>query len=118
MHTASNDTGHSFSAYFKRATSPLVVLSLLSERPMYAYEISSIMDERSHGTFTISVIYPVLYRLEKQNYIEGAGTEVIDGRARNYYRITDAGEEYLQDCLTEFDQFADVFRHLTEGRKE
>lgn len=26
------DTGHSFSAYFKRATSPLVVLALLKER--------------------------------------------------------------------------------------
>lgn len=113
---AADDTGHSFGAYFKRATSPLVVLSLLSEKPMYAYEISSVMDQRSHGAFTISVIYPVLYRLEKQNYIENAGTEVIDGRARNYYQITAAGRKYLQDCLEEFDQFTEVFKHLTEGR--
>ncbi len=117
MHAADNDTGHSFGAYFKRATSPLVVLSLLSEKPMYAYELSSIMEQRSHGDFTISVIYPVLYRLEKQKYIEGAGTEIVDGRARNYYQITATGAEYLRDCLEEFDQFTEVFKHLTEGEK-
>ncbi len=60
---ATNDTGHSFSAYFKRAASPLVVLAFLSERPMHAYELSSsIMEQRSQGKFTISMIYPVLYR--------------------------------------------------------
>ncbi len=59
---ATNDTGHSFSGYFKRAASPLVVLAFLSKKPMYAYELSSIMEQRSQGKFTISVIYPVLYR--------------------------------------------------------
>lgn len=114
---AVDDTGHSFGAYFKRATSPLVGLSLLSEKTMYAYELSSVMEQRSHGDFTISVIYPVLYRLKKQGFIESAGTEVIDGRARNYYQITPAGREYLRDCLEEFDQFTEVFNHLTEGEK-
>ena len=29
------DSGHSFGAYFKRATSPIVVLAIQRERPMY-----------------------------------------------------------------------------------
>ena len=33
------DFGHSFLAYFKRATSPLAVLRILSDRPMYGYEL-------------------------------------------------------------------------------
>lgn len=33
-------SGHSFLAYFKRATSPLVALRLLLERPMYGYELA------------------------------------------------------------------------------
>ena len=33
------DSGHSFLAYFKRATSPLAVLRILSDRPMYGYEL-------------------------------------------------------------------------------
>ena len=113
--TSPSDTGHSFGAYFKRATSPLVVLSLLCERPMYAYEISSIMEQRSKGKFTISVIYPVLYRLEKQNYAEATNTEIIDGRARTYYAITPSGKDYLKTCLKEFNEFSEIFHQFTEG---
>ena len=67
------DKGHSFGAYFKRATSPLVVLSILQEKPMYGYEISSEMKRRSNGRFAIAVLYPVLYRLEEQGFVETAG---------------------------------------------
>lgn len=110
-----DDTGHSFGAYFKRATSPIVVLAILRERPMYGYELSNIMKERSNGKFTISVLYPVLYRLQEQHFIETGNTEIIGGRARSYYRITPAGEEYLKQCLREFDDFVEVFIHLTKG---
>ena len=114
---ASEDTGHSFGAYFKRATSPLVVLSLLDEKPMYAYELSTVMERRSNGKFTIAVIYPILYRLETQQYIEKANTEITGGRARIFYRITDAGRTYLRQCLDEFEEFTEVFHTLTGGRK-
>ena len=106
------DTGHSFSAYYKRATSPLVVLALLKERAMYGYEISSEMKERSGGQFTISVLYPVLYRLQEQGYIEISETEVIDGRARSYYRITKAGTKYLEKTLQEYSEMSQVFLSL------
>ena len=59
------DQSHSFISYYKRATSPLVVLLLLQEHTMYGYEISSEMAARSNGMFTIAVLYPVLYRLEE-----------------------------------------------------
>lgn len=110
------DSGHSFSAYFKRATSPLVVLAILRERPMYGYEISSEMARRSHNRYTISVLYPVLYRLKEQGYVEITATEVIDGRARSYYQITDAGEQYLSQTLSEYREFSDLFLSLTGGR--
>ena len=34
------ENGHSFEAFYKRATSPLVVLRLLSEKTMYGYELT------------------------------------------------------------------------------
>ena len=34
------ENSHSFGAYYKRATSPLAVLRLLMERPMYGYEMA------------------------------------------------------------------------------
>lgn len=109
------DTGHSFRAYFKRATSPLVILAILRDHPMYGYEISAQMKKRSEGKYTISVLYPVLYRLQEQGLIEIARTEIAEGRARSYYQITPAGEKYLDNTLAEFRDMSEVFLLLTEG---
>jgi PadR family transcriptional regulator PadR len=111
------DRGHSFNAYFKRATSPLVVLAILRQRPMYGYEISAEMKRRSNGKFGIAVLYPILYRLEEQGFVEVSGTEVIDGRARSYYRITEKGEAHLTQSLDEFKVLAAIFIEITEGEK-
>lgn len=96
------DTGHSFEAYYKRATSPLAVLHLLQDATMYGYQISQAMKEKSGGKFTIAVLYPVLYRLEEQGYIEVARTEVTNNRARSYYAITEAGRAYLRQSMAEY----------------
>ena len=82
---------------------------------MYGYEISSQMKKRSGGKFTISVLYPVLYRLQEQGYIEIGKTEVTDGRARSYYQITPEGERYLADTLAEYVELSEVFLQLIGG---
>ena len=115
MPKKTDNTGHSFLAYFKRATSPLVVLRLLLERPMYGYELTQEMKRRSGGSFTISVLYPVLYRLEEQGYIEGSHSDLVDGRARSYYAITDSGRTYLSETLADYQQISAVFANLMEG---
>lgn len=112
------DLSHSFSAYFKRATSPLVVLAILQDKPMYGYEISSEMKRRSNGKYTISVLYTILYRLQEQAFIEISKTEVVDGRARSYYQITPAGRAYLKKTLAEYKEMSDVFMFLVEGGDE
>ncbi len=109
------DPSHSFEAYYKRATSPLVVLRLLLDRAMYVYELSQEMKQRSGGKFTISVLYPVLYRLEEQGYVEVERTEVIRNRVRSYYAITDAGRRYLAQALEEYGGMHEVFTELMEG---
>lgn len=115
MQSKQDSTGHSFLAYFKRATSPLVVLRLLSEKPMYGYELTQTMKQRSHGDFTISVLYPVLYRLEEQGYVQISESQVVDGRARSYYAVTDAGMEYLRETMADYDHISSVFSALMEG---
>ena len=110
-----NNTGHSFISYFKRATSPLVVLHFLSERPMYGYEITAALKERSGGKYQISILYPVLYRLEDQGFVEISSTEVADGRARSYYSITDAGREHLKKNWQEYQEITDIFEELMKS---
>lgn len=106
------DTGHSFISYFKRATSPLIVLRFLSDRPMYGYEISAALKEKSEGRYTISILYPVLYRLEEQGYIAISATEVSEGRARSYYSITKEGRAYLEKTIKEYEEISEVFETL------
>jgi len=111
------DPSHSFEAYFKRATSPLVVLRLLLDRAMYVYELSQEMKQRSGGKFTISVLYPVLYRLEEQGYVEVERTEVISNRVRSYYAVTDAGRRYFAQALEEYEEMHRVFTELMKGEE-
>ena len=58
---STKDTGHSFADYFKRALNPLLVLLLLSEQPMYVYEMMREISKRSDGRYTISLLYPVIH---------------------------------------------------------
>lgn len=116
MKNATDPSGHSFSAYFKRATSPLVVLRLLTEKPMYGYELTQAMKQRSGNAYTISVLYPVIYRLEEQGYVSVVRSEVVDGRARSYYGITSAGQAYLEKTWNEYLEITKVFEHLMKGR--
>ena len=109
-----DDSGHSFLAYFKRATSPLAVLRLLSDRPMYGYELIQELKQRSDGKYQLSLLYPVLYRLEEQGYLEISASEIVDGRARSYYAVTPAGREYLRQTLDEYAEISGVFQRLME----
>ena len=104
-----DQTGHSFAAYFKRAVSPLIVLSLLKSKAMYGYEISQAMDSLSCGKLTVAVLYPVLYRLEEQGYVCISETTVENGRARSYYAITEAGRSYLDQTAAEYRELSALF---------
>jgi PadR family transcriptional regulator PadR len=114
MKTGADQSGHSFLAYFKRATSPLVVLRLLTEKPMYGYELTQAMKQRSDNAYTISVLYPVIYRLEEQGYVAIERNEVVDGRARSYYGITPTGRAYLEETWKEYLEITEIFKCLME----
>ena len=49
---------------FKRGTVELVILSVLSQKDMYGYEIVKAVNEKSDGRFTLPLgtLYPVFYR--------------------------------------------------------
>ena len=109
------DASHSFESYYKRATSPLVVLSLLIEKTMYGYQISQAMQQKSDGRFSVAVLYPILYRLEEQGYIRVERTEVINNRARGYYAITEEGRQYLAKSLDEYKNMHSAFMKIVGG---
>ncbi len=60
-----------FEAQFKRSTILLLVLRLLSEREMYAYEMIQETLRRSGGVYKMPLLYTVLNKLKGLGSIEG-----------------------------------------------
>ncbi|MGD0703294.1 MAG: PadR family transcriptional regulator [Trebonia sp.] len=83
----------------------LYLLSLLSQRPMYPYEMAQTLRFRGKDkNFPINwgSLYTVVANLAKYGFIEEAGT-VREGRQpeRTTYQITERGVAELRDWLTE-----------------
>jgi DNA-binding PadR family transcriptional regulator len=83
----------------------LSLLTLLTQRPMYPYEMASMLRERGKDN-AIKVnwgsFYTVVQNLEKYGFIEAV--EVVrEGRQpeRTTYQITDAGRTELMDWMRE-----------------
>lgn len=112
------NTGHDFSAYFKRAVSPLIVLALLRDRKMYGYEISQEINRKTKKKLSIAVLYPVLYKLEEQGFIRVEDTVIENGRVRNYYITTQAGNAYLDRVYQEFLELSALFQEIVEGEHQ
>jgi len=59
---------------------------------------SAIIEElNSHGyDLSPGTVYPYLHRLEEKGYLKSE-EEVVEGKVRRYYTITDKGKELLED---------------------
>lgn len=70
----------------------LVLLSLV-DRPRHGYGIVQTVLKLSDGTTRLGAgtLYGLLDRLTGAGLVEPSGEEVVDGRLRRYYRLTDSG---------------------------
>ena len=77
-----------------RGAGPLAVMTLLSSREMYGYELIQALESRSNGTLEMgqSTLYPMLYNLEAQKLVSSRVVEGETGRSRKYYRLTKTGK--------------------------
>lgn len=91
----------------KKSVTEMLVLLLLRERAMYAGEISSELSARSGGLCSIVFPYSALYRMLDFGYLCEQTPKRIapDGRRRQYYGITAAGETHLESLLTCYRRF-------------
>ncbi len=89
----------------------MLILSLLQERPKYAYEMTQELKERTNGEYNMPLLYPVLYRLQDQGFIEESERVISkNNRVRNYYRVTPNGIAKLDEMRVEFVR---LFQHVS-----
>lgn len=83
----------------KKAVTEMMVLFLLRQKPMYVYEMSQEMSRLTGGVYTFNTLYLAIYRLQEHGHIAGAGKQEADNRIRVYFKLTDAGQRYLDELL-------------------
>lgn len=86
----------------------LLILSLLSGRDMYGYEMIVELARRSQNVFEMKegTLYPVLHGLEKERYVEAYEQTAPTGRMRKYYRLTKKGRACLADEKAAWERYA------------
>jgi PadR family transcriptional regulator, regulatory protein PadR len=82
-----------------KGTLSLLILSLLSRKSMYGYEIAATVHRDTDGAFTWreGSLYPNLHKLQADGLIAGEWEEKETGRKRRYYHITDKGRTALAE---------------------
>jgi DNA-binding PadR family transcriptional regulator len=89
----------------------LLILGLLAEKPRHGYEIIKALDERSKGFYVPSpgMVYPAL------TYLEEIGHATVEAEGpRKLYRITDAGNEHLDNNRSTADALFAQFGRVGE----
>jgi PadR family transcriptional regulator, regulatory protein PadR len=86
-----------FESQLLKGVAPVVVLQILSRGPMYGYELSQAIEQRSGDILTLGkgTLYPLLYNLEAKKLVQAKWEAADSGRNRRYYSITGAGKEEL-----------------------
>lgn len=73
------------------------ILTALAGDRRHGYEILREAADASGGRVSLKVttLYAALERLEREGLIRADGEEIVNGRARRYYRLTDEGAAAL-----------------------
>jgi len=75
-----------------------LILAALAEQPMHGYGIVQEVAELSANRVVLrpGTLYGALDRLAEQGLVAPEREEVVDGRLRRYYRLTDEGATVLE----------------------
>jgi PadR family transcriptional regulator PadR len=101
---------------FLNGVPELLILSLLSRRSMYGYELVQAIRQATNGTleFGEGCVYPVLHHLEADGML-ASKRETVAGRSRVIYRVTGKGSKQLASTVTAWQQIVQAINHALQG---
>jgi PadR family transcriptional regulator PadR len=104
----------------RKGSTKTLILSLLAEEPMYGYQISQELHQRSGGYFEMKegLLYPTLHRMEQEGLLGSEWQESGTARRRKYYAITEKGRRALNEQMAEWQTFTKKLLHLLGSATE
>lgn len=99
---------------FLTGTVGVLILSLLTERPMYGYEMLQEAERRSARAFQLKegTVYPALHQMERDGLLKAAWRESPSGRSRKYYSLTAKGRRQAQSKRRQWASLAAAMRAM------
>lgn len=80
-----------------RGTLEYCVLLMLRKKTYYGYEILQELSQYPMLASTESTVYPLLRRLQKENFLQSTWQDSAEGLPpRKYYSLTPDGEQYIR----------------------
>ena len=102
----------------KKAITELLILYLLSRRECYIGELTDMLHKNSNGVLSVVFPYGAIYRLLQGGFIEEIPKcHAPDGRRRQYYRITQRGQDYLNQLLSIYTRFTKGVADILKERE-
>lgn len=86
------------------------LMAALLDGPLHGYAIAQEASELSGGRvrLTAGTLYGALDRLVKQGFLEETGDELVGGRKRRSYALTDDGRTALHDQAARMRRGAEI----------
>jgi PadR family transcriptional regulator PadR len=99
---------------FLTGTVGVLILSLLSERAMYGYEILREAERRSARLFLMmeGTLYPALHSMERAGLLKAEWREGDGGRARKYYSLTAKGRRRAESKRRQWEAISAAMRMI------
>lgn len=96
-----------------RGTLEYCILLMLDKKVYYGYEILQELSKYPIITSTESTVYPLLRRLQKENYLQSTWQESTERLPpRKYYSLTPDGKNYLDAMNTEWENLLNAMSDL------
>jgi PadR family transcriptional regulator PadR len=108
-----------FDREFLTGTVGVLILSLLAERPMYAYEMVREADRRSSRALQLKegTAYPALHQMARDGLVQASWKESPEGRPRKYYSLTAKGRRRADSKRRQWFALAAAMRAIVGGAR-
>ena len=99
---------------FLSGTITVLLLGLLSERPMYGYEILREAERRSGREFQPKVgsVYPALHKMQRNGLLRSEWRQHKSGRQRKYYALTGLGRRRAHSKRMQWERLTGALRAI------
>ena len=100
-----------------QGTLDMLVLKVLSREPTHGFGICQRIQQLSDDVLTVGEgsLYPALYRLQDQGWIESEWGQSENNRRAKYYKLTRAGRKQLEVESNGWDRMCLAIRQVMQS---